>query len=440
MKLNWFTPLPPARTEIAADAARLLPALAARAAVTLWTNQEDWDDALERHAEVRRYAPERPPWHELNRADATLYSLGNDPRFHSSVWQVSRRHAGFVVLHDLKLQHLFAGIYRELLGDREGYLSLMESHYGAAGRRDARDFWRGRLSTEDIADRYPLTALAVEGALGVFVHTEEAFAWVRDETGLPVARAPLSFAATRRHGRERAARLRGTRPPFRLILFGHLHSNRRVDELLLALAELPEREQFRLDIYGRLWDERHVASAVAAHGLEGLVTIHGFVDADVLEAALRRAHLAVNLRYPTMGEASGSQLRIWDHALPSLVTRVGDYARLPEDAVAHVRPEREVEDIQTHLRAFLADPARFAAMGERGRLRLERWHAPEAYADALLGLVSRAPEFGRRATARELAARAGTHLGLWTNADPADDGDDFSRLAARVCQLLALSC
>ena len=33
--------------------------------------------------------------------------------------------------------------------------------------------------------------------------------------------------------------------------------------------------------------------------------------------------LLINLRYPTMGEASLSQLRIWRHALPSMVTQVG---------------------------------------------------------------------------------------------------------------------
>ena len=57
--------------------------------------------------------------------------------------------------------------------------------------------------------------------------------------------------------------------------------------------------------------------------LQDIVTLHGFVPAEALEAALASAHLAINFRFPTMGEASVSQLQIWDHALPSLVTRVG---------------------------------------------------------------------------------------------------------------------
>ena len=39
MRLNWFSPLPPARTEIANYTVRLLPALCASCDVTLWTDQ-----------------------------------------------------------------------------------------------------------------------------------------------------------------------------------------------------------------------------------------------------------------------------------------------------------------------------------------------------------------------------------------------------------------
>src|SRR5439155_4075393 len=55
MKLNWFSPLPPAKTDIAHYTARILPALRAHAEVTLWTDQKDWDESLNLNAKVRRY-------------------------------------------------------------------------------------------------------------------------------------------------------------------------------------------------------------------------------------------------------------------------------------------------------------------------------------------------------------------------------------------------
>ena len=57
MKLNWFSPLPPAKTGIARYSADLLPALCRRAEVTLWSDQPSWDENLNELAVIRHYDP-----------------------------------------------------------------------------------------------------------------------------------------------------------------------------------------------------------------------------------------------------------------------------------------------------------------------------------------------------------------------------------------------
>src|SRR3982751_4611802 len=94
MKLNWFSPLPPASTDIAHYTTRVLAALCRQAEVTLWTDQDKWDNSLNEYAEVRRYKLRRMRWAELNRGDMSIYHIGNNPLFHGSVWQVSQRHPG----------------------------------------------------------------------------------------------------------------------------------------------------------------------------------------------------------------------------------------------------------------------------------------------------------------------------------------------------------
>jgi hypothetical protein len=148
-------------------------------------------------------------------------------------------------------------------------------------------------------------------------------------------------------------------------------------------------------------------------GLDDVVMVHGFVPEDALEAALAAAHLAVNLRYPTMGEASVSQLQLFDHALPTLVTQIGWYAGLPEDAVAFVRPEREIVDIRAHLQAFLADPAHYARMGERGRRFLETEHRPEDYAQAIADFATAAAGWRPNAVLRTMQKRVSMELRMW---------------------------
>jgi ubiquinone/menaquinone biosynthesis C-methylase UbiE len=109
-----------------------------------------------------------------------------------------------------------------------------------------------------------------------------------------------------------------------------------------------------------------------------------------------------------------SQLQIWEHALPTLVTQVGWYARLPEGAVAFVRPEYEIADIQTHLRAFLANPDRFVQMGVYGRRILEEQHRPETYIQTIADLAAQAQHLRPYVVTRELAKRVNREMQMWT--------------------------
>lgn len=379
----------------------------------MWTDQRDWDATLEEQVEVRAFRLERMPWAELNRADACIYQIGNNPLFHGSIWQISRLHAGVVVLHDLHLHHFFDGLYRVKWRDLDSYLAVMEAYYGGEGRRDAAEsFANEARNIGYMAERYPLTRLAVENALGVVVHTQQSYGALSQDADWPIVHAPLPFDSGPISSENTA---RQNAPPYRLIVFGYIGRNRRLEALLQALAELPERAQFQLDVYGDILDdEERVRSQLRALDLKRQVTLHGFTSEAALDRALSTAHLAINLRYPTMGEASGSQLRIWAHGLPSLVSRVGWYASLPAEAVAFVRTDaNEVTDIQASLRAFLADPRAFTLMGERGRRELEEQHSGEQYAKTIVEMAQRSGDFRARAASLKLAERAGVLLSEW---------------------------
>ncbi len=194
MELNWFSPLPPAETDIAHYTKRLLPALSSAAKVTLWTDQHSWDRGLHEFANVRVYRLNRMPWPEINRADMTCYQIGNNPRFHGPIWQVSLQHAGVVVLHDFRLHHFFDGLFRVQSRDRTSYLALMQKYYGTQGRRDAGESYdTDARNIDHMAEQYPLTDPALENALGVIVHTQESFNNLLGNHQWPLVYAPLPF-------------------------------------------------------------------------------------------------------------------------------------------------------------------------------------------------------------------------------------------------------
>jgi glycosyltransferase involved in cell wall biosynthesis len=381
MKINYFSPLLPARSGIAEVTEQIVPALSQYAEVVVWTDQTEWSPALASCAKIRQYDPIVPPWRELNQADLNIYNIGNNVNFHHGILQISQQLPGLVILHDVKLHHLFYGIYRVCQADSEGYVAGVARYYGDVAAQQARQFVMGELPIAAVED-YAMTEWAIGCSAGaVMVHTQSAFQELKAFQRWPIGYQPLAYQGAVIPSRVASPK---TPLPYQLIVFGYISYNRRIGSILQALSTMPQKQKFRLDIYGCVDDQDSLCQSIEDYGLKGLVTVHGYVSDVMLDRSLANANLAINLRYPTMGEASLSQLRIWHHALPAMVTQVGWYAEQPPDTVLFVRPTHEVEDIQQHLQQFVENPDRFRAIGLQGRQRLAEHHTPDAYAQGLL--------------------------------------------------------
>jgi glycosyltransferase involved in cell wall biosynthesis len=225
-----------------------------------------------------------------------------------------------------------------------------------------------------------LEGLGIESSLGVVAHTDLAVQEVQ-ELGLECRKADLPYAWERTSERRIGPRAQRDRRK-KLVIFGHIDSNRRVDSVIQALASMNERDQFRLDIFGLVYP-RNLEVLARVSGNHRNVKFHGYVSDARLDEALATADLGINLRHPTMGESSISQLRFWAHGVPTVCTREGWYAELDETLTEFVRTEHEIDDLRRVFRRLLDDPEYFRAMGRRGRERLATKHNPARYADMI---------------------------------------------------------
>src|SRR5205085_8313217 len=142
-------------------------------------------------------------------------------------------------------------------------------YYGEEGARDAADcFAEGARNIDYMAEKYPLTEHAAENAIGLLAHTREAFERLKADSLCPVAYAPLPYCGMRIAdcGLESGTKIQSNEsdstllenpqsafripqslsPPFGLIIFAYLSRNRRLDTILEAFADLPEREHSRM--------------------------------------------------------------------------------------------------------------------------------------------------------------------------------------------------
>ena len=409
-RVHWVSPLPPAETDIAHYSRRILPELAEATDLVLWTDAPRWDRELHRIAPVRRLDPDRVTPRDFATAarrdgrpgpgpEVVMVNIGNAWPFHAGFLRMLQRLPAIVVLHDMAIQEMcHDALARDLLS-RSFYEEEMARWHGQPGRDAVHATWKGEMTPSDLSHRFPGFELTLARAVSVLTHTPVAQAAVAAIGTVPAYLLPLPFRPSDK--RPEVIRPGG---PLRFVQFGYTGPNRRLQNVLEALAPLRGEIDFHFDIMGKLWDAGYIAARVEALGLSRHVSLHGFVPEDALDARLRAAHLVFNLRNPTMGEASGSQMRIWNAAAPSVVTDLGWYADLPDDTVFKIEPDREIPALQALIRRIAADPAEARARAAAGRARLEDHHGPAAYA---AGVARVAAGFAGDA-ARRAAAAPGT--------------------------------
>lgn len=429
MRINWFSPLPPDRTDIANFSARVLPHIQSWADVIVWTNRKLQHGDTKPPWPVRVFDGTFTDWASINEADISIFNIGNNGQFHSWILDVALRVPGIVILHDLNLADLCLHYFREW----SRTWKHPQAAPGCLPPELQRAFADGCSDSGEVFVASHGQALGLQlvtsAALGVLVHSAGADMLIRQTSDTPVASLPLPFHTASKPVRRPAPS--GTR---RLVVFGFLGTNRCLDEVVEAIGSHPQGSSFHLAVYGEILDPGRFRAAVKRYRIENQVTVHGFVSEAELDQAISSSHLAVNLRWPTMGEASGSLLRAWSLAVPSVVTRVGWYKDLPETTVAFVSPEDLIRDLQGQLSRLLEDPAAFERIGPQGYIQYLRFHTPEKYSEGIAGVLECTDRLRAQYAARLLCDQVGLRTQGWMSAGALGVClDDFANQIACAC-------
>jgi len=375
--------MPPERSGIADYSAHLLPALAERLDVVV--------------ARRRR----RPP-----RADVALYHVGNNPDAHGWIVDALRKRPGVVVLHDFVLHHLVAGLTNGRR-DGHGYLDAMEREGGVVGRLLGHGVLDKRIPPlwESRPEDFHLAGEVLDLATGLIVHSRhvEERARAAGYEG-PIWRIPHPAWE---HAPVAPAEIGGS--PL-IGSFGNVNASKRIPQLLEAFGRLRrDRPDARLLLVGAVSPGFDLERRLQRLGLSGEgITREAYVEEDRLWALMAACDVCVNLRSPTMGETSGSVIRLLSLGKPVVVSEVGWFAELPDEVALKIPIDaHETESLYAALELLARDDGARTAMSSAARELVRREHdlgrtaelyvaaleqaaGGEAVADAVLGDVSRA--------------------------------------------------
>jgi glycosyltransferase involved in cell wall biosynthesis len=371
MKILWYSPLDPTTSEIARYSEQLLPYLRRGAEVLVV------EDGADRTKPAMQLAA-------AGVAALPVYHIGNNP-LHLPIYQRSLQEPGLVVLHDLSLVDLARHLSHQLERP-ELWKDMMCRQYGDEVRALVNRSEKSVADYNEMVSNFPLFQPFIAGALGVLVHSRYALDAMQQQLapGTPMLRLNLPAPPP-----EEGLGPVVTSDPLRFVFCGHVGPNRRLVEFLQAWGSLPSPQRITLDLYGNISSSRQLLQHAGQFGVQQYIRINGYVSDAELEQALQSADFAINLRWPTMGEASASQLRYWAAALPTLVSDVGWYAELPADSVCRISVGNEAADLRTLLEDALASRDKYRQVGLRGQARLRGAHKPEHYARELLAFAAR---------------------------------------------------
>jgi glycosyltransferase involved in cell wall biosynthesis len=412
VKILWFSPLPPDHTEIGNVSARILPTLASRFDIKAYTQTRQPVKTLGSCLPVEEFEASLIDWKKLNQEGVPIYHIGNHIDYHGEIILAARKCPGIVVLHDLAIHETVLNLCVQKGGGLAEYFDILCRYGGHEAVEHARDFLEKRVANNDkLVVEYPLFQYILENSLGIITHNPLNVETLKTFSTVPVMYAPLPYLPKEELQPE-ITRTGDGKDVYQIIIFGFLENpNRRLGQILEAFSKSGTMEKFRIVIAGK-YDERKLKKIIKDLHLSKSVSLKGYISDSNLDELLGDSDLCINLRWPSRGEASATQLRLWNMSLPSLLTNTAYYSTLPEKTVAMVDPENEEAEIIHHLKSFSADPAPYYALGLAGRKYLEETHSAEGFADhleAFLPVVESAKattylqSFGKRLAGQFLA-------------------------------------
>jgi len=363
MRVAFFSPLPPCRSGIA-----------------------DYSETLVEHlkhlVDLEVFADGDRPF-DASRFDIALYHLGNNPH-HGFVYEAALRHSGVVVMHESNLHHLIADLTIRR-NDWDAYLRACEYEGGPEALAHAR-----RVRALEAGPDYEgvrMIRRALESARAVVVHSQFMVGEMHAAGfGGPIARIPHGAwipqadrnAWRYRLGLDEATPLIG--------VFGFLKPYKRIAESLRAFRRLlGVVPAAKMILVGEPHPEFPLQSLIHTLGLSAAVRVMGFTPIDEFTGYMAACDIVLNLRYPTVGESSGSLLRALGLGKAVLVSGVGAFQEFPDDVCLKVPVGAGEEDlIFEYLNLLVSRPDVNRALGERAA----RYVKEECNWDRVAGLYA----------------------------------------------------
>lgn len=267
-----------------------------------------------------------------------LYHMGNN-ELHDWIYELLKKYPGTVLLHDLNLFGFFMHT-TFVKGFKEQFRNELTYAYGPEGFEAGRQLLEN--GTYPNSQQFPLFHRVVDLSNGLIVHSK----WLKETietsasfTGdIKVVPHGVAFDPSLESPQvdEMRNHLRMDPKKFTIGVFGNMIPNKRIDVIIRCFASLLKTNP-NTDLYIVGHAEQNVKQdllkLVKHFGISHNVKFIYSPDIIDFKRYIMASNLCINLRWPTMGETSGTLTRALGYGIPCIVSNVGSYQEYPDNCV-----------------------------------------------------------------------------------------------------------
>jgi glycosyltransferase involved in cell wall biosynthesis len=352
-KIAWLSPLPPQKSGIATYSYWLVKALKPHLDIDLYYDTELPDAELQKEFEIYPMSlfPER---HDLY--DEVIYHLGNNTDFHKKIYQLAWKFPGTIVLHDYNLSAFMHDSFY-LQADWQLYEQALVNSNGEPERKGLQGLVpQLRRNVSGL----PMSYAVVNKSRKVIVHHR----WVKNQFSnndhievIPMyAKIDISPTADEIEKFREKFAVKDTH--FLISCLGFINSNKlpelqvKVVKKLLAHG-IPVRLLFAGETSPGV---RSLQTEVEASDYREYITFTGYLDEIDYFSALFASDVIINLRNPSMGEASLTLMHALAAAKPAIISDLNQYREFPDRVCWKLtHDENEAELLFEYLTVLLSN-------------------------------------------------------------------------------------
>jgi glycosyltransferase involved in cell wall biosynthesis len=352
-KIAWLSPLPPQRSGIADYSYCLIKALKPRFDIDLYYDDQRPLAELEEEFKVYPLSvfPERHGTY-----DDVIYHLGNNSSFHKRIYEFAWNYPGTVVLHDYNLSaFMHQAFYRH---NHDLYRQALPAGNCDEGRKGLQSLIH-RLFSD--SSQLPMSQAIVSRSKKVIVHHR----WVKnqlDNNGrievIPHF-AKLSHRPTQKDI-ETFKNTHGIRDThFVLSCLGFINPNK-LPGLQIEVVQrlIDDGYPVQLIFAGEPAPEvKDLVAEVRSGKYHENIIFTGYQNETDYLSAIFASDIVINLRNPSMGEASGTLMHALAAARPTIVSDANQYREFPDNVCWKLAyDENQAEVLCAYIRALMSDP------------------------------------------------------------------------------------